>query len=95
MEFQSEKELARVCQRCRVPRRRKANTSKELTFREVQIASCLIRGFSNQEIATALHLTLGTVKVTMSHAFRKLGVENRVQLALLAYKDAVKTQERI
>jgi DNA-binding NarL/FixJ family response regulator len=38
---------------------------------------------SNREIARELGLTHGTVKEYMVRIFRKLGVRNRVELALL------------
>jgi DNA-binding NarL/FixJ family response regulator len=37
---------------------------------------------SNKEIAYELRLTVGTVKEYIYHIFRKLGVNNRTELAL-------------
>lgn len=50
--------------------------------RERQIVSLLASGCSNQEIANRLGLRLQTVKNHLSRVYRKLGVPNRVQLAV-------------
>lgn len=51
--------------------------------RERQIVAFLANGCSNQEIADRLGLRLQTVKNHLSRIYRKLGVPNRVQLAVL------------
>lgn len=51
--------------------------------RERQIATLVANGCSNQEIANRLGLRLQTVKNHLSRIYRKLGVPNRVQLAVL------------
>ena len=51
--------------------------------RERQIVTLLASGCSNQEIADRLGLRLQTVKNHLSRIYRKLGVPNRVQLAVL------------
>lgn len=51
--------------------------------RERQIVSLLASGCANQEIANRLGLRLQTVKNNLSRIYRKLGVPNRVQLAVL------------
>ncbi|WP_052462336.1 response regulator [Nigerium massiliense] len=53
-----------------------------LTPREAQIALAVARGLSNQEIAAELGTTLPTIKTTVSRILTKLGLENRVQVAL-------------
>jgi DNA-binding NarL/FixJ family response regulator len=50
--------------------------------RERQIVSLLASGCSNQEIANRLGLRLQTVKNHLSRVYRKIGVPNRVQLAV-------------
>jgi len=51
--------------------------------RERQIVALLANGCSNQEIANRLGLRLQTVKNHLSRVYRKIGVPNRVQLAVL------------
>ena len=53
-----------------------------LTPRELMVAKQLMLGASNAEIATALSITGRTVKAHVSSMFRKLGVKDRVHLAL-------------
>lgn len=54
----------------------------ELTARELMVAERVARGASNQEIAGALAISERTVKAHLSSIFGKLGVRDRVQLAL-------------
>ena len=51
--------------------------------REQQIVALLADGCSNKEIADRLGLRLQTVKNHLSRVYRKFGVPNRVQLAVL------------
>jgi DNA-binding NarL/FixJ family response regulator len=51
--------------------------------REREVALALGRGLSNAEIAAELHMSVATVKAHVSRLLIKLGVENRVQIALL------------
>lgn len=55
-----------------------------LSLREIQIAQYVAEGWSNREIAAELSLAEQTVKNHMRHIFRKLKVENRVQLAVVS-----------
>jgi DNA-binding NarL/FixJ family response regulator len=54
-----------------------------LNERETEVAVEVGRGSANAEIAAALHLSVPTVKTHVSAALAKLGLNNRVQLALL------------
>ncbi len=54
-----------------------------LTERELDVARGVGQGRSNAEIAAELYLSLATVKAHVGRALAKLGLENRVQLALL------------
>lgn len=55
-----------------------------LTPRELEILGLLARGAANQEIATQLCLTVGTVKGHINHILGKLAVRNRTEAALRA-----------
>lgn len=54
----------------------------ELTARELMVAEQIAHGATNREIAEALEITERTVKAHLSAIFEKLGVRDRVQLAL-------------
>jgi DNA-binding CsgD family transcriptional regulator len=52
-----------------------------LTRREVEIARLVAEGRSSREVAAALHLSVRTVDSHLGHAYRKLGVHTRQELA--------------
>ncbi len=54
-----------------------------LTPREYQVATSVGEGRSNADIAGQLHMSPATVKAHVSRLLLKLGVDNRVQVALL------------
>ncbi|WP_310964287.1 response regulator transcription factor [Nocardioides terrisoli] len=56
-----------------------------LTEREREIADAVGRGLSNAEVAAELFLSVPTVKAHVGRVFSKLGVENRVQVALCVH----------
>jgi DNA-binding NarL/FixJ family response regulator len=58
-----------------------------LTRREGQLVTLLSQGLKNKEIATALDISEGTVKVYLSRLFQKLGVKDRFELALYGLKN--------
>jgi DNA-binding NarL/FixJ family response regulator len=55
-----------------------------LTRRELQIVSAIIEGASNKDIGQQFNLSEQTVKNHLSHIFDKVGVSNRLELALFA-----------
>ncbi|MFK0112992.1 response regulator [Streptomyces sp. NPDC091217] len=56
-----------------------------LNDREREVAVAVGRGLANAEIATGLFMSVATVKTHVSRILAKLGLNNRVQIALLAY----------
>jgi two-component system nitrate/nitrite response regulator NarL len=58
-----------------------------LTRRESELVILLSQGMKNKEIARALLITEGTVKVYFSKLFQKVGVKDRFELALYALKN--------
>jgi len=56
-----------------------------LNDREREVAVAVGRGASNAEIAARLFMSVATVKTHVSRTLAKLGLNNRVQIALLTY----------
>jgi DNA-binding NarL/FixJ family response regulator len=54
-----------------------------LSAREHEVALAVGRGLANAEIASELYMSVATVKAHVSRLLTKLGVDNRVQIALL------------
>jgi DNA-binding NarL/FixJ family response regulator len=59
-----------------------SNRVVRLTRRESQLVALLAQGLKNKEIAYALTLSEGTVKVYLSRLFEELAVKDRFELAL-------------
>ena len=57
-----------------------------LNASQIAILRLISRGHSNREIAADVHLSENTVKTHIQEIFRKLGVRNRVEAAILAGK---------
>lgn len=58
--------------------------AKQLSVRELDVLRQVARGRTNKEIASALHVTEGTVKNHLTNIFVRLGVLDRTQAALKA-----------
>ncbi|OON81917.1 response regulator transcription factor [Streptomyces tsukubensis] len=56
-----------------------------LAEREREVAHAVGRGGSNAEIAAELYMSVATVKTHVSRILARLGLNNRVQIALLTY----------
>jgi DNA-binding NarL/FixJ family response regulator len=61
-------------------------TAPRLTPREREIVHHVCGGLKNREIAAALSITPGTVKVHLMHIFEKSGVKDRFELAVQGRK---------
>jgi two-component system nitrate/nitrite response regulator NarL len=59
-----------------------------LSPRELDVALLVTRGISNKEVARALGVAEGTVKIHLNSVFRKLGATNRYALLLQTRKNA-------
>ena len=57
-----------------------------LTEREEEVLALLARGRTNTEIAAELFISLSTVKSHIASVMAKLGVRNRVEIAMWAYQ---------
>jgi DNA-binding NarL/FixJ family response regulator len=64
-------------------------TEHRLTAREIEVIGLVVDGMSNAEIAAQLGLKEQTVKNHVARIMSKLGVRNRVELALRAVRDHI------
>jgi len=55
-----------------------------LTAREREVVTAIVEGFTNKEIAEKFKISERTVKHHLSNIFDKVGVSNRLELALFS-----------
>lgn len=74
-----------------------ANQPKDfgLTPRELEIINLVVAGYSNPEIAQKCSISEQTVKHHMSNIFDKVGMYNRVELALFAVSHQIAGGESV
>lgn len=63
---------------------------EKLTDRQRELANLMADGARNKEAAAAMGITVGTVKAYMASIFHKLGIDNRVRLALIVIAERPK-----
>ncbi|MFD5679831.1 response regulator [Streptomyces bacillaris] len=64
----------------------------QLSPREREVVVLLAEGLTNAEIATALSITVGTVKTHLTNVQAKLGARNRVEIAAWAWRNGIAGQ---
>ena len=67
----------------RAPKEKKQR-NRRLTARELEVVSAVVAGYTNKDIAQKFSLSEDTVKHHLTNIFDKLGVSNRLELAILA-----------
>lgn len=60
---------------------------EKLTKRELEVVKLLAKGYTNLEIANELIISKHTVKAILENVYEKLGIHNRVLVAVYAIKD--------
>ncbi|MFE7590885.1 response regulator [Kitasatospora sp. NPDC057512] len=61
----------------------------ELTPREIEVWQLLATGLDNAEIASAMGISVSTVKNHITNVFAKLGVRDRAQAVIAAYESGL------
>jgi len=77
-------DLLRILREVEIAPAREASPASRLTPRELQVISAVVEGAANKDIGKTLDLSEQTVKNHLSNIFDKLGVSNRLELALYA-----------
>jgi DNA-binding NarL/FixJ family response regulator len=67
----------------RLSKTARANTLDALSSREMEVAEMVTLGLSNKTIGRQLDLTDNTIRNHLANIMSKLGLQNRVQLAML------------
>jgi DNA-binding NarL/FixJ family response regulator len=60
------------------------NSSSHLSPRELEVVAAIVEGCTNKDIAQKFSLSEQTVKHHLTNIFAKVGVSNRLELALYA-----------
>ncbi|PYI50882.1 response regulator [Paenibacillus flagellatus] len=66
-----------------------AEPHHELTDREMEVLRLIAAGKSNQEVADELFIGIKTVKFHVTNILAKLGVDDRTQAAIYAFKHGI------
>lgn len=53
---------------------------KGLSYREAEVATEVVKGIGNKEVATKLFVTEKTIKFHLTNIYRKMGLKSRSQL---------------
>jgi DNA-binding NarL/FixJ family response regulator len=61
----------------------------QLSDRETEIVRCIASGMRNAEVAKRLSIGESTVKTHLNNIFQKLGIRDRVELALYAHRSGL------
>jgi len=69
--------------------RRRGDTRRELSERELEILRLIAQGASNRQIANQLYLSENTVRTHLAHILEKLQLQNRVQAAAYALRNGL------
>lgn len=61
----------------------------DLTGRELEVLGLIVKGMNNADIAAALSISKGTVKIHVNNILSKMGVNDRTQAATAAIKRGI------
>lgn len=79
---------SKIMNRFRQPKPQAA-AHEELTEREMEVLRLIASGKSNQDVADELFIGIKTVKFHVTNILAKLGVEDRTQAAIYAFKNGL------
>jgi two-component system, NarL family, nitrate/nitrite response regulator NarL len=73
----------------RLPPKEAGEQGLGLTEREMDVVRFVSKGLQNKDIASELGISEGTVKAHVHHIYAKLGLSNRVELAVYAREKGI------
>lgn len=76
--------IDRMRERAAAPDPAQSRPTFGLSPRELQVVTAIVAGSTNDDIGTELRISVKTVKHHLTSIFQKLGVANRLELALFA-----------
>lgn len=79
-------ELSVWCTQRGIDARREPDCDAPLAPRQRQVAELAARGHTNDEIATALAISINTVKGRLKEVYERLGVRNRAELVAALHR---------
>lgn len=77
---------SKIMNRFRQPASLQSQPHEDLTEREMEVLRLIASGKSNQDVADELFIGIKTVKFHVTNILAKLGVEDRTQAAIYAFK---------
>ncbi|SIT05862.1 MULTISPECIES: response regulator transcription factor [Alicyclobacillus] len=63
--------------------------TQPLSPREMEVLVLLAQGYTNREVADALHISVKTVETHRQHIMRRLGLKSRAELVRYAYQSGL------
>ena len=76
-----------------VAAKRPENGWGALTDSELKVVDLVVEGMTNRQVAGQLYLSPHTVSTHLRHAFAKVGVNSRVELARMAVEQRATSSE--
>lgn len=84
---------AHLVQHLQNPEPRAPNPAADLSERELEVLRIIAAGLNNAEIARRLYISEKTVKTHVSNILAKLGLEDRTQAAVFAWREGIVRRE--
>lgn len=66
-----------------------SRTAERLSPRETEVLVLLAQGYTNREVADALHISVKTVETHRQHIMRRIGLHSRAALVRYAYQNGL------